>query len=140
MSTETDIIDHLAGESDVTDIVGSKLYLSGSVPQNTAAPYLTVQRISTNHHDASGGSTGLTNGRLQIDCYQLNPELAKTLKDAVKLRLKNVRRPTGIAGSAVKTIIPLDERDIFDVDESGNYIGQPGVSLDFSVWFEEATS
>ena len=68
MSGEAGIRARLGASVALAAIVGAKIY-SGRAPQNTAAPFVVVQRISGFFATALDGAIGIKSGRFQIDCY-----------------------------------------------------------------------
>lgn len=73
----------LATDSGVTGIASTRVYRLFA-PQTAAFPYVTIQRISTEHVKSFDGLSGLAFARVQIDCYSaVSADQAHLLSDYI---------------------------------------------------------
>ncbi len=68
----------------VTAIVGTKIGRHGSMPQETAAPYITWYVVSDQPHDTLSEAPGSDFNTVQIDCWSNDDAQVATLARAVR--------------------------------------------------------
>lgn len=124
MNFEDELRAHLIGDATLTALVGERIYPivrkeSSALP---ALTYLVV--IDDAATGLDGFTSGLSNVRVQIDCWAL------THREAIALG-KIVRNRMFVAATNFKTA-RSDGQDLFE-DDTRIYRR----SLDFSVWFSE---
>lgn len=108
-------------------------------PQNSTAPYLTFQRISTERVYSFDGYSKLAGALIQIDSWSDAPEYAgsyaeaKNLANEVRKLLVAFRGMLGPVRVQETTI--ENEQDLFEAQDHTRR-----VSMDFRFWFEEEPS
>ena len=80
----------LLGASAVTAISGSRISY-GSAAQGAALPYVVLHVIGDNEEHTYKGPDGLSQGRVQADCYGTTYAQAKLLSRAVRAALDGYR-------------------------------------------------
>jgi hypothetical protein len=129
---EESLIQLLLADSGLSALVSTRVY-PGSRPQGSALPAVVLNRISGGPGYADDGETGLTNTRIQIDCWAATYGQAKLVARAVTASLSDFQ---GTIGNTVFCSVMLeDERDLRE--GGGNVPENPfRTSLDFDVWAE----
>jgi uncharacterized protein DUF3168 len=108
-------------------------------PQNSVAPYITFQRISTERVYSFDGYSKLAGALVQIDCWSDAPEYAgsyaeaKNVANEVRKLLVDYRGNFGPVVIQETTI--ESEHDLFEAQDHTRR-----VSFDFRFWFEEEPS
>jgi hypothetical protein len=119
------IIEHLKANVAVAAIAGTQIYPI-LIPQNTALPAVTIQRISGGQQNTLGGYNGMERPRIQVDCWATSYTTAKKLGAAIRLAMNSSSEFKAGCES------DLDEYD----DDSKTF----QVSLDFYVWHQEGST
>jgi hypothetical protein len=81
----------LAASSGVTSHVPASRINWGSHPQGTGSPYIVLTVISDNEGLTYTGPDGLSQGRVQVDCYAPDYAGAKLASRAVRILLHGYR-------------------------------------------------
>lgn len=134
---EENLYTYLQTKAAVTALVSTRVY-PDAAPQTATLPFLVYTRISTvrEHKFGSAGTeTGLTQSRIQIDCYASTYSGVSALSEQVRLALSGFR---GTFGSGFANRISLvDENDLPADPDYGEQIGVRRKTLDFMVWHQE---
>lgn len=125
----------VSGDADISAVVSTRIY-PNVAPQSAALPYITYQKISAYHDQATTNSTGLANGVFQINCWSDDYDELKDLTEKVRLALQ-AYSPATVAGCYIAAVHLLDERDAPSDPEFGQDIGVFGTQSDFRIWFNE---
>lgn len=88
-------------------------------PDNVEKPYIIFQVVSAMPENTLADGVGITNFRMQIDCYDKTYAGVKTLAESVKTAMSN----------ASFTNLQLMGQDFFESD-----VKLYRVSMDFSIW------
>lgn len=132
MSIATDLRTFLLADATLTTLISTRLY-PGVLPQNPILPAMTYQWISGPRFHSTDGPSGLSNPRIQFDCWASTYLEAETVFTALRKRLDGYQ---GMAGSSrIQAAFLESERDEYE-DEARLYRR----SADFFVWYEEAVS
>ena len=123
MTLEEAIHTYLAAQTDVTDIVSTRLY-QGKRPQGSDLPALTYEVTSDSDVDYQDGATGLSEAYVSFDCWAADPGGAKTLRDALRGVLHG--KPCGTLGTVTVDAIRLQESNLVeyppqDKSDAGKY-------------------
>jgi hypothetical protein len=112
---------------------GPKVYLLGSVPQATPAPYLVIEQLDGEGISSiNGGQTGDEKGLARVHCYSTTATAAQQLAQLVGQLLDCFR---GSAGSIkVQGIFQTDAQAQFPPPTHGDEAGNPVTVKDFEVW------
>ena len=113
----------MAGVSALTTRVGW-----GEVPQGSAMPYVVLWGIGDAAAATLDGPEGMSQGRVQVDCYGLTYGQAKQLARAVRAAMD------GFRGNGLKGVFLAGTRDTRE-GGSNEAIRPFRVSLDFIVNF-----
>lgn len=126
------VIDKLLDTSGVTSLVGYRVYPVRR-QQSSPLPDITVTTVSGQPVYTSDGESGLSNGRVQIDCWGATYISAKTVAEAVKQALSAF---VGSSGAIEFQSVLLESES--DLSEGGSnsaeYIFR--TTLDFNLWYK----
>lgn len=101
-------------------------------------PYITFSRVTGTHYRHSSAITGLAMAVIQIDVWSDRYWAVKTIAEKIRLALDNF---SGSVGSYTITGIFLEsDQDLHTAPYGGDARGVHQESMDFNVWFTEATS
>ena len=131
MAIEADLRTHLVNDTDVNNIVGTRVYPL-KLPQTAELPAISFQRISADRaKSVSQGSIGHATPRIQLDCWARSYSAVKNLATKVRLALDTFTGNLG-GGSYVQHVSLEGESDGFE--EGTEFIR---VSLDFMISYNE---
>lgn len=103
--------------------------------ENTEPPYIVYQMISDVPDVVLAGASGVTQARVQIDCYADGYAAVKTLAEAVRSALDSY---SGIvAGYVIQGIFKEDSSDSPEAPLHGEGRAVNRVTTDFMVWYQE---
>lgn len=126
---EKAIIDKLAATSAVTDILGSRMYVTHG-PSNPTPPYLVMFRVSGPRFHSMERSSGLVSARIQMDIYGRTALEARQAAAVVRVAIDGFR---GVqSGVTISAILLLDGSDGYDEEPEIRRVIQ-----DYEVWFNE---
>lgn len=130
MGVEEAIINELLDTSAVTALTAQRIFPM-SRRQGTTLPAVTVQMISRNIPYCDEGEVGLTEDRLQVDCWGATYSSAKAVARAVVEKLSAFDgSPSGVE---IQFAMLEDERDSREGGSGAeSYLFR--TSLDFIVW------
>ena len=119
---------YLLASSAVSTLVGDRLTW-GFSKQGDVLPRVTLQRISGGPEYSDEGEAGLSNQRVQVDCYGATSASARAVYEAIRARISGAN----FTQSGVEFNIYIDSvRDEPDAYEGGRQ--EHLVSLDLMVW------
>jgi hypothetical protein len=101
MSIKTAIFSELTGDSNVTNVVSTRVWLN-LAKQKEPLPYIVYHRLDGTPEYHMGAQSGLTRDIFQIDCYDDDPNQAHTLSEVVRVALSG---KTGTIGSGAFTAV-----------------------------------
>lgn len=101
-------------------LAGGRVY-PDILPQNVTLPAITFFRVSGRHEVSMGGSSGLDNLRVQVDCWASSRSDADTLAESVR---------TAMFAATTFSVGGVDGP--MDTYEDDTLIYR--TSMDFSVW------
>jgi len=135
VSIHSHLYTYLAGNADLTDVVGADIYPAGQVSDTAGdkrATYYVLTRQPDRHQtDASD----MNNVRLQMDCYGVTLADAREVAEAVEKALDEY---VGYMGSMdVRHIVLTDERDMTEPPTGARQVGMHRVVQDYTVWYIE---
>lgn len=138
MSIESALQVRLVGDSDVTDIVSTRIY-PARVPQGGALPALTIQRTSTNHGQLlDGTSDGMAHASFTLSCWATGESsgfsVAEDLAGKVRARLEGFIGASD--GEQVRGITVDNEFDTFHEGNDGNTEGTWQRILDITLTYD----
>jgi hypothetical protein len=129
----------LAGSSNVTNEVGSRIYGGGVAPQDASLPYVTIQVVGDHDRQLSiSGATGLAAKRIQVNCVAVNYNKTVDIASATRRTLHGA---SGAAGAETVRAISMDNE--LDVPVSRVEGGDKYLYVkvqDYIVWVDEATT
>lgn len=128
MSLEAGLVSHLMADSDVTDVIGTRLYPL-RVPQDVALPASAYQVISDSEEHSHDGPSGLVSARLQFTHHGATYEAAKEAAAAVR---ESIDGFSGTMGST--TVDGVESQRAWDSWVEG--YSTPTVRQDFLVWYQ----
>lgn len=119
----------LAAHGALVAVVPAARVFAGVIPQETAAPAISVMHVSTTRPQMVGAASGLAQSRIQVTVHaDTYPRLRQVL-DLVRAAVP--RRPGTVATVAVVHVLPDAEGPDFTDANAKLYIG----SQDFAVTF-----
>lgn len=125
----------LTADTGVTDLVSTRIYPI-IAPESASMPYITVQRIDSQHEHFMLGSSGMTRQRVQIDCWSDSMLSASNVAEAVRESLDSYR---GTVGSLdIRRASLESEDDEYEPPSDDSEDGAFRVSLDFVIWHRES--
>jgi len=108
---EAGLYTYVSADVTLTGLISDRLYPL-LAPQESPAPYVTFQRISTNRTYDLAGPNHLTRCRIQFDCYGVTLLSAKTVAEAVRERIDGYM---GSMGSiVVQSVMRANELDLYE--------------------------
>lgn len=131
---ERDLIARLKAVAGVSALAGTRVYVV--VPQGSAYPLIRLQRITSDHAQATSGGAGLCQAIVQIDCIARLVADAKDLANEVRDALMGWSGTQG--DTSFRSVLLMDQRDLDEPDQQGGETGHFGVSLDFKVSYVES--
>lgn len=124
MTFEAALVAHLKGDAAVVALVADRLYPMMR-PHSTPTPAVTYQRVSGQRANSLAGFTsGLTQIRVQVDCWGATYEAAGELASAIAARMDT-------AAASFSSLLVFDQ-DVYEED-----VRLFRRVLDFNVWFTE---
>jgi len=121
---------HLIGDTAIAALIGARIF-PVSRAQGSALPALTYQVISGAPLYADDGETGLSEGRVQIDCWGETYTSAKGLARAVTDRMSAFHGT--VSGVAFQYMLLDTEQDLRETgSNAAEYLFR--TSLDFIIW------
>lgn len=131
MAIEADLRQHLINDTDVNNIVDSRIYPL-RLPQGFELPAISYQRVSGDRaKDITNGSIGHAQPRIQVDCWTENYGKLKDLAEAVQLALDGFQGKLG-GGDYVQHVSMESETESYE-DETEIL----RISLDFVIYHNE---
>lgn len=149
MSLRAALYYELTHGTNLQPIIGTRAYPAGGVPQNVKVsdgPYLTYQIIDAPQSHHQTGNANCVGARVQFNCIGKTPNVAQSLRAALKTDLDQFRGPIGNtdysapSGASVtvrKATLDTDS----DFPQPPNDAAQRGpfsIVSDFLIWFVEA--
>ena len=134
MSAHEAIYTRLSGNAAVRAIVDDRIY-PARTPQDTTLPKIVFTTISQGRAPNTAGASGVTNPRIQIDCWADSNAGADALADAVRLALDGYRGT--VASVQIRSCFLDAQRDAIVEPRDGGEQRIFGRSLDFNIWHLE---
>ena len=120
----------LTGESTISAIVGSRVYVS-KAEQSAVLPYIIITQMSSNENQTIDGSTGLRFVDFDIDCKADRSVESETLGNAVRTFIDDY---TGAAGSeTIGAVLLNDESTQYEPPTDGSDTGIYTTLLDVTI-------
>lgn len=123
MTFTADLRAHLLADATIAGLVGERIYPVVR-PETSPLPAITYQIVTDDAMTSLSGLCGLSNVRVQIDCWSLSYETSNAIGIAVRDRMF-------VAAETFRTA-RADGQDVFEDDTRIRRR-----SLDFSVWYSE---
>ena len=132
MSVEAAVYDILSNTVGVTNIVGDRIYPIG-MPPGKAVPAIIYQQISSVNITTCDGEGDVRDDRIQITCWDDDPDGARTLSEAVR---KAMASASGSHGSiTVRYCIIEDEGDTFNIAGESERLDRYGKRQDWQICY-----
>jgi len=131
----TGLVSLLTGESTISAIVGSRVYIS-KAPQNASLPYIVITQMSSNENQTIDGTTGLRFVDFDIDCKAERSVTSETLGKTVRTFIDDY---TGAAGAdTVNAVLINDESTQFEPPTDGSDKGIYTTVIDATIQYTPA--
>ena len=135
MSLETDLVDYLAADTDVSDLMGARIY-DADAPTDADLPYLTIQRISTTHEHHQEAAAGLAIATIQTDVWASSQAHRETGAEAVRGALDVLHHTT--MGSTDVSLVSLEGPSYtYDPPPDASETGGFRARIDATIWYAE---
>jgi len=82
MSLKSEILTFIKSKSEVTDIVGNRIWYD-KLPEDATLPAITFSRISDPHKYTQSGDSGHRNPRVQFSCWAETDQAAEDLGETL---------------------------------------------------------
>lgn len=148
MILEQALVTYLLTKTAITNLVAARIYPIRRPQGQAVGNSLVYTRVSATRIRSFGGPSGLTNARIQFDCWGTGAkpyQSAKELADALRLTLdvglmQGGRVQIGGASGVWVQACKLDdgaEQDLEDPPVNASDTSEFRVSQDYVIWFEE---
>ncbi len=129
------LVSLLNGESTITDIVSSRIYV-GNAPQDAAFPHIVITQMSSDEMTMLDSTPGLRNVRFDIDSKSERGVQCETLGNAVRVFLDDY---TGTSGSqTIDAVYVNDESTNVEPPRSGEGTPIYVTTLDVNIQYTPA--
>lgn len=109
----------LTNNSNVANIVSTRIYPDGDVPDKPTRPFLTQKRVATAHTNRTHSGKSYQTRSIEIDCYASTPFAAKGLAETINTAIDSYK---GTVGSyRIDALFVTDIRDYYE-SETGDFI------------------
>lgn len=144
MSLEALIGDNLEGDTSITDVVGTdppRIYVAGTVPQQETRPWITYQRIATDHKNILAGDTAMSDAIMQLNCVANDYDVARDLAELVRLRMRRTAWPGTTSGTVtIQGVRQIDDDDFIEPPQDDSEFGIYMVRQDFGIMHTKAVA
>lgn len=131
---EDGIYDKLTNTAAVTALVSTRIF-PNAAPASAVLPFVTYQRITTDHIEDLGGGHQLARALIQFSAWATGYRAARAITEAIRVAIQ------GYAGTNATVVIDgvniIDDRDLYEPPGDGQDIGKFGSQLDAAWWFVE---
>ncbi len=129
------LVSLLTGESTISDIVGSRVYVS-KAPQKATLPYIVITQMSSEEFKTLDNTGNLRAIDFDIDCKSDRSVTAETLGNAVRVFVQDY---TGAAGEeTIEAVLLNDESTDYEPPTDASDVGIHTVLLDVTIQFNPA--
>jgi len=129
MAVQEGVVAHLMADSDVTDLIGTRLFPL-VVPQDASLPASAYQIIDDQQEHTHSGPSGLKFARLQFTHHASTYSEVYDVKAAVEASIDGKRR--GLGSVNVQSVESQSARDGWSETHEA-----PVVRQDFLIWYQE---
>ena len=138
MTIDEALYAHLAADSSIADVVGTRIH-NGAREQGGSLPAISFSEISgESEQDVTGAPVGLGGVTVQFDCYAATSKAASALRELVRLSLQGHTAGSLMGGGSGLRVFGCWVEGMsagYDPDT-----GDEVRSIDFDIEFNEATS
>jgi hypothetical protein len=96
MSLDSELVQKLFSTTDLTDVVGNRIYHK-KAKQGVQTPYIVWHEINSNNNQCLGGNLYQTDGRFQVDIWGDNSSIVKQLREVIKALLVGFKSSNSIS-------------------------------------------
>jgi hypothetical protein len=129
VTIEAGLNTHLLADSNVTDLVGARIYPL-KVPQDADLPAIAYQKISGPRDETQSGPSGLVESRMQLTYQGTTYSEAKLVAEAVRGSIDGF---SGTMGSVAVNACHLAN----EIDGWSVMFEKPTVRHDYLIWYQE---
>lgn len=129
MTIEAGLNTHLLADSNVTGLVGARIYPL-KAPQDADLPAIAYQKISGPRDETQSGPSGLVEARMQITCLGSTYSEAKSVAEVVRGSIDGF---SGTMGSVSVGACHLDN----EIDGWAATFEKPTVRHDYLIWYQD---
>ena len=138
MSVESALQVRLVGDTNITDIVSTRIY-PARIPQGATLPAMTIQRTSTQHDELiNGPGDGQSIASFTLSCWARSE--ANGFNVVQDLASKVIARLQGFIGASdgeqIRSLSIDNEFDTFHEDNNGNTEGTYQRIVDITVAYD----
>jgi hypothetical protein len=110
MTFEEQLYAYLSADTDLTALVGKRIYPEGEVPQKPGKPYCVYSRVFSDRLYSHQGFSGLEDVSLQVNCYSETALQARQ----VSIRLTAAMEAWITANSNAQKVLRGDSKGLYD--------------------------
>ena len=130
------LFEHMITDPTITAFVGSRVF-PNAAPQTAPFPYITYERLDSEHFRHSLGSSGLAKALPEIDCWDTDSVVAEQIANRVRLRFHQFQGQMGNIALQVDSSTCEGMKDAVKQPENASDPTRWVVSVDLSVWYRE---
>lgn len=132
MSVKDAILTHLLADSDVTDLVGTRIWLA-QAPAKPTRPYVVFQRTDYDPETCFDGAAGLKHEVYGFDAYAESAVSAENIMEKIRSSLGVGNARSGFGTETIQTIMPEDVFDGYVQPEDGGDVGLYWIGCTFKI-------
>ena len=140
MSIQDDLYTKIKSVSGITALIGSgdnTRFYPLIAPNSAYLPYVTFQRISSEHLHHQTASAGLAHALFQFDIYAATGPSADAIAQAFRAGFDGLTTATWTS-TAVKRVLLENQLDLYEAPEDGSEKGVHRIMMSFDIWFAES--
>lgn len=132
MLIEQALMTFLKAQSDVTDLVSTRIYFVRA-PQDVSEPYIVVSKVSGPREHSHEGGDGMASPRFQLSSFSTSYATVKGIAAALQTVLQGYSGTMGgESGVKVGNILYSNEVDLYEEDTRLHH-----VAADYIIWHRE---
>lgn len=130
MSFESELVTLLESITDLTDLVGNRIFQVAAADPSTSKPYLLFEVIATDEPGHLSGSSGLARSMVQFRAVGGTSVDAIAVRDALRAGIHTLRHTTGV----IRDVRIESSRNSYFQPESGQPVGIHSQEMDYIIW------
>lgn len=136
MSLLGDIYSHLAAQSAVTDLVGTRIYPEWNASADETRPYIVYTLISEDRNPHLGAASGLVRTVIQFDVFSDTTRGMESVADVLRQQFDGFTGTLN-SGTVVRECHLESRRNDHETNGEAGAVGVFRCSMDFYFWHVE---